>query len=67
MWEDETAMMEGQEEHSYSLVVIWGSTRQGHLLQVGVNTEDVASLGLVLGMPMLMPALQYSAEIPELI
>lgn len=59
--------MQGQEERTYSVVVIWGSTQQGHLLCVGVNTEDVASLGLVLGMPVLLPALQYSAEIPELI
>ena len=59
--------MEGQEEHTYSMVVIWGSTQRGHLLWVGVNTEDVASLGLVLGMPVLLRALQYSAEIPELI
>lgn len=59
--------MEGQKEHMYSMVVVRGSTQQGHLLWVGVNTEDVASRGLVSGMPVLLPALQYSAEIPELI
>lgn len=59
--------MEGQEEHMYSVVVIWDSTQCKHLLWVGVNPEDTASLGLVLGMPVLLPALQYSAKIPELI
>lgn len=51
----------------YSAVVIQGSMQRRHLLWGGVNTEDIASLGLVLGMPMLLPVLQYSAEIPELI
>lgn len=46
--------MEVQEEHTYSMVVIRSSTQRR--LWVGVNTEDVASLGLVSGMPVLLPA-----------
>lgn len=67
MWEEERVVVERQEEHKYSVVVIQGGTQRRHLLWGGVNTEDIASVGLVLGMPMLLPVLQYSAEISELI